>query len=66
MAIPVQTIEQEMQNPGLLLSSDPIRHALQAAKHVSMQEMGDSVEAYVFLIYSYGIVGGYHGAAPSQ
>lgn len=55
-----------MQNPGLLLSSDPIRHALQAAKHVSMQEMGDSVEAYVFLIYSYGIVGGYHGAAPSQ
>lgn len=40
-----------MQNPGQLLSSDPIRHALQAAKHVSMHEMGDAVEAYVLLYY---------------
>ena len=56
-----------MQNPGQLLSSDPIRHALQAAKHVSMHEMGDAVEAYV-LLHSIGlaILGRYHGATPSE
>ena len=56
-----------MQNPGQLLSSDPIRHALQAAKHASMHEMGDAVEAYV-LLHSIGlaILGRYHGATPSE
>lgn len=56
-----------MQNPGQLLSSDPIRHALQAANHVSMYEMGDAVEAYVLLHYHILVIlGRYHGATPSE